>query len=147
MNNKKQSKPKLIVTNFEKRFASFTEMINEFKTLHPEMTVIFDQNDEEVLPKYAAEDVLHYFTQNEPDVIDRLNLPVSVSISANAVILKTAKFFSISWKFKYDREGNVTDLTAMITTFGRERDSDELHSMIRNLKDNSNGWRIITRDK
>lgn len=136
---KKQSNMK--ITTYEKSFESFTEMIDELKTLHPEMQNIFIYNDEEVNPVDSASDVLEYFSKNTPNIITGKNLPVSLSISANNILLKTAKYFSIKWKFKYDKDGNISDIYSNVTVFDREdKNSEEINTMIELLQ--NNGWTV-----
>lgn len=132
--SKNKPKAKMITTMYEKAFDSFKDMIDEFRNIHPEFSQIFTYDDDEVKPEYAASDALNYFSKNMPIIANRSNLPVSVSACANKVTLKTAKFFSVEWNFKYDKEGNITDLVAIITTFTRERNYEELDNLINSLE-------------
>lgn len=138
---------KLMVTTYQKKFESFKQMVDEYKTLHPELRNIFLYDEENVYPTDAADDVLKYFTDNYPDSVKGVNLPVSVSISANRVNLKTAKFFSIGWQFKYDRNGYITNIDAIITVFTRNdgKNSKDLEDMIKTLDDAHSDWYVVTK--
>ncbi len=137
-------KQKMIINNYEKKFESFNEMLAEFSVLHPEMDKIFPFKDVNH-PKDAANDVLEYFTSNFPDVVGKENLPVSVFISKNRVTLKTSKFFTISWRFKFDNNGFISDLIATITTFTKENGkiNEDLEAMIVALQDPEANWKLI----
>ena len=127
-------KAKMTITSYEKSFETFERMIEEFKTLHPEFPEIF--NYEEVNINTAIYDVLRYFNEHIPNVQERINIPMNVSISANKLSMKTNKFFSFEWSFKYDKEGNISDIVAAITVFTKERNYEELDAMIEILKNN-----------
>ena len=142
--NKTKDRSKMTATMYEKAFNSFAEMVETLKNLHPEFKNIFIYDDEEVLPINSAVDVFNYFAQNMPNVTDKKNIPVSLSISANKVALKTSKFFSVEWNFKYDKDGKTSDLVATITTFTRERNYEELDEMIAKLTDS---WTVKVSDK
>ena len=134
-----KAKPKMTVTFYEKAFSSFLEMIEEFKKLHPEFSEIFNNNDDnEMYADWAASDVLDYYKRNIPVIDQRKNLLMTVSIAANKVSLKTNKFFSVEWSFKYDRNCNISDLVAVITTFTKDNNPEELNAMIDILKDSWN---------
>ena len=144
MKNKKPAKPRMIIKNYEKKFENFKEMVDNLKILHPEMNNIFIYEDyENVNPKEVAQDVLQYFANNMPDVIERLNLPVYMSISANNVSLKTTKFFAFKWQFKYDENGFIIDLTTTVTTFNKERNPEALDAMNSALEYPENGWTLV----
>ena len=143
-NNKKPAKTRMIIKNYEKKFENFEEMVNNLRILHPEMDNIFVyENYENVNPKDVAQDVLHYFANNMPDVVERLNLPVYMSISANNVALKTTKFFALKWQFKYDENGFIVDLSATVTTFSKDRNPEALEAMISALEYSENGWTLV----
>lgn len=131
------------VNNFEKEFENFTDMVNELKTIHPEIKNIFTYDEDEVLPQNATADVVNYFLNNYPDVVNRSNLPVAVSASSNKVSLKTNKFFAIKWKFKYDANGFVTDLVAGFSVFSRDKLTKTLSDTLDYLKDENNGWKVV----
>ncbi len=141
--NFKQQKPrtkaKMLANSYEKEFETFEEMIEEFKSLHPEFTEIFTINAEDADSFTTMSNVLQYFANNAPDVVERNNLPVSITVSANRVALKTAKFFSFEFSYKYDKEGNITDLLATVTTFTREQNPAELDEMVAKLVE---GWSV-----
>ena len=100
---------------------------------------IFTQNAEEYNnPACLIDEVVRYISFNVPNVSTRFNLPVSLNITANRVALKTSKFFSVEWSFKYDKEGNISDITSVIGTFTKERNPEELDAMINILKDSWN---------
>ena len=124
----KNEKPKMITTTFEKKFDSFKD---------PEFCVIFKYEEGNDSSANAAHDVLEYFGENFPNVEQGTKLPVSLSLTANRVNLKTDKFFSIGWMFKFNREGVISDLTARITTFTKAKNDDLLMIMIQHLE---NGW-------
>ena len=142
MKNQKpnNTKAKLELTVYQKSFSSVESMIKEFKELHPEFLNIFTY-EENNNPTQIANDVLMYFNNNSPDIGSMLNLPVAVSISSNKVSLKTNKFFSVGWSFKYDREGNISDLSSTIIVFTKDKNPDDLDNLIKNLNDYS--WSIL----
>lgn len=139
--NFKQQKPKTKVrmnaNSYEKEFETFEEMIEELKSLHPTFVEIFEETETDSFGIMSS--VLQYFAVNAPDVIERNNLPVNISVSANRVVLKTAKFFSFEYSFKYDKEGNITDLLSTVTTFTRDENPAELDEMIVKLVE---GWSV-----
>ena len=141
--NFKQQKPRTKVrmnaTSYEKEFETFEEMIEELKSLHPELTEIFTIETTDADSFNVMANVLQYFANNVPDVVERNNLPVSLNVSANRVLLKTAKFFSLEYSFKYDKEGKISDLLATVTTFTRDENPAELNDMIAKLLE---GWSV-----
>ena len=138
----KPNNTKMQVTSYEKEFNSFAEMINELKEVHPEIKNIFKYDEEEVSPVNAASDVTEYFLHNAPDVINRTNLPVALSISSNKMSLKTNKFFAIKWRFKYDTNGFVTDLVAGVSVFTKDKVSETIKNTLEYFKDENNGWKV-----
>lgn len=140
--NEKSFKPKFTLTIYQKSFKSIESMVKEFRELHPEFSNIFSY-EETVIPSQMAHDALMYFANNNPDITNRTNLPLAINVSANKVSLKTNKFFSVEWSFKYDREGNISDLNASIGVFSREKNSNELEDLITNLT--SYSWKIMQR--
>lgn len=141
--NFKQQKPRTKVrmnaTSYEKEFETFEEMIEELKSLHPELTEIFTIETTDADSFNVMANVLQYFANNVPDVVERNNLPVSLNVSANRVLLKTAKFFSLEYSFKYDKEGKISDLLATVTTFTKDENPAELNDMIAKLLE---GWSV-----
>ena len=136
---KPKTKARMIANSYEKEFETFEEMITELKSLHPEFNLIFTDHEEKVDSYTAMAMVSNYFAENAPDVENRKNLPVSVTMSANRVVLKTAKFFSLEYSFKYDREGVITDLVATVTTFTKDENPAELDEMVAMLLE---GWSV-----
>lgn len=138
--NTKTQKPKVIVTNYEKSFETLELMVEELKTLHDEFKEIFYyESYENVSPEALIEDALGYFKDNYPNVSEGKNLPVSLSINSNSVVIKTAKFFTVKWSYKYDRTGFITDIAAVVTVFSREGyDKSNLESAL--IKD----WKVVT---
>lgn len=136
---KPKTKARMIANSYEKEFESFEEMITELKSLHPEFNLIFTDHEENVDSYSTMAMVSNYFAENAPDVENRKNLPVSVTMSANRVVLKTAKFFSLEYSFKYDREGNISDLVATVTTFTKDVNPVELDEMVAMLLE---GWSV-----
>lgn len=141
--NFKQQKPRtkvrMLASSYEKEFETFEEMVREFKSLHPELNEIFAINPEDADSFTTMSSVLQYFANNAPDVIEANNLPVSITVSANRVMLKTAKFFSFEFSYKYNKEGIITDLLATVTTFTRDRNPAELNEMLEKLNE---GWSV-----
>ena len=141
--NFKQQKPRTKVrmnaTSYEKEFETFEEMIEELKSLHPELTEIFTIETTDADSFNVMANVLQYFANNVPDVVERNNLPVSLNVSANRVLLKTAKFFSLDYSFKFDKVGKISDLLATVTTFTRDENPAELNDMIAKLLE---GWSV-----
>lgn len=134
------TKAKLELTVYQKSFESVESMIKEFKELHPEFLNIFTY-EENNNPTQIANDVLMYFNNNSPDIENKLNLPVAISISSNKVSLKTNKYFSVGWSFKYDREANISELSSTIIVFAKDNNPEDLDNLIKNLSDYS--WKIL----
>lgn len=130
-----KTKTRMIANAYEKEFETFEEMIEELKSLHPTFVEIFEETEADSFSVMSS--VLQYFAENAPDVLERNNLPVNISVSANRVALKTAKFFSFEYSFKYDKEGNISDLVATVTTFTKDENPAELDEMIVKLLE---GW-------
>lgn len=133
--SRKPRKSNVKVTNYAMRYETLEAMVNDLVTLHPEMKNIFHLEDgENITPRYLHDEALAYFASNEPNVAEGTNLPVSISVNANGVTLKTAKFFTLRWNFKYDRDsGLVTDVTAYITTF--IKDEKRVNTALANMMD------------
>ena len=94
--SRKPRKSNVKVTNYAMSYETLEDMVNDLVTLHPEMKNIFHLEDaEKITPRYLHDEALAYFTLNEPNVIEGTNLPVSISVNANGVSLKTSKFFII----------------------------------------------------
>lgn len=134
-----KDRPKMTVAFYEKAFESFVDMVKELKTLHPEFCEIFNNPEEEMNAEWAIFDALSYFNNNSPVINERKNLPVSINITSNKVALKTNKYFSIEWTFKYDKDANISNLVATIGTFTKLKNSDELNAMIEIL---NNTWSV-----
>lgn len=136
----------MTITSYEKTFNTLEDMVNDFITLHPELELIFrgsiDDNGS-TCPEFLIEDIMSYFADNQPSVSNGTKLPVSISISANKIYLKTDKYFSIQWKFNYNRNGEYSNIIANITTFTKESNHPNLHNMISLLSNEDNGWKII----
>ena len=141
--NFKQQKPRtkvrMLASSYEKEFETFEEMVREFKSLHPELNEIFAINPEDADSFTTMSSVLQYFANNAPDVIEANNLPVSITVSANRVMLKTAKFFSLEFSYRYNKEGIITDLLATVTTFTKDQNPAELDEMVAKLVE---GWSV-----
>ena len=138
----KNTKQKLTVTIYQKVFNTIDEMIKEFRDLHPEFVNIF-KYEENSYPDQVSNDVLLYFSNNHPDIANRTNLAASVNVSANKVSLKTNKYFSVEWSFKYDKEGNISNLVSTIGVFTKEKNHEDLDNLITNL--NNYSWEVITK--
>lgn len=148
--NQKTTKPRMIATNYEKKFETLKQMVEELKTLHPEMSNIFADTDyPELYPCDLMANALGYFNENMPNIVDKVNLPVSLSVNASKVILKTCKFFTLAWKFFYDENGFVTDIVTTITTFTKEkgRINEDLEAMCNMINNQENGWAIIENNR
>jgi hypothetical protein len=144
-NNKKKS---LSMKVYEKSFETLNEMLEEFKALHPEMSDIFKYDYKDTInPKEIGNDILEYFVDNAPDIVEGKNLPLTVSVSANSAVLKTAKFFSFRYSFKYDQNGFVTDIKAAVTVFIRERNTEDLEIMLDMLANEDNGWAKVEKER
>ena len=144
--DKSKTKPRMTASFYEKAFDSFNSMVDELRNLHPEFSHIFTYAETNTSLDAAA-DAVNYFKNNMPNVATRENIPTSISVNANRVLLKTNKFFSIEWSFKYDREGNITDLVATIATFTKDRNAEELETMIEVLKNSWSVKEITGKDK
>ena len=144
MRTKQQpKKSKLTVTNYQMKFETLEQMVCELVELHPEMKNIFHLEDNDrITPRYLQDEALEYFTLNEPNVIDGINLPVAIIVNANGVTLKTAKYFSVKWNFKYDKTGFVQDITATVSTFIKDENkvSETLLAMIDKLDEK---WSVV----
>ena len=136
--NRPKAKAKMTITSFEKEFESFGNMINEFKTLHPEFVNIFI-HEETNTAEAAAYDVLEYYINNVPNVVERTNLPLSITVTANKVALKTCKFFSFEWSFTYDKEGTISNLVATISVFTKEKNTEDVDKLMNTL---TNAWSL-----
>lgn len=137
---KQFTKTKIATINFRKKFKSLAEMIAEFKTIHPEMATIFNY-DEYNNPSEAIYDILTYVSNDEniPSLNNKYNL--SLNLSINRAELKTNKFFSFKWDYKYDRNGNiVSDFYAELTVFKGNYIPEEIKEMEEYLEDEENGW-------
>jgi len=145
-NSKNFTRPRIIPTTYTKTFKSFDEMLQEIKGLHPEMLNIFisENND----PINASLDVLEYYNTNIPDIVNRVNLPLALSISSNKVSLKTAKFFSVYYSFKYDRNGQVSDTRVSITVFEKENteNTEEINEMLDIITAENSGWELYVKN-
>lgn len=141
--NQNFNNKRMQVNNFEKEFNTFTDMVNELKEVNEEIKNIFTYDEYEVLPVNATADVVNYFLNNVPDVVNRANLPVALSVSSNKMSLKTSKFFAIKWRFNYDANGFVTDLVAGISVFTRDKVSKAISETLDYLKDENNGWKVV----
>lgn len=139
-------KPKTIINTYEKKFESFNEMIDELRSLHSEISDnIFQYEINNT--KDAMNDILRYYSDNIPDITEKVNLHSSLTISANKVVLKTNKFFTIGWKFKYNKDGEISELVATVSTFTRENveNNVELQGMIDTIETPENGWSLLER--
>jgi hypothetical protein len=136
--NRPKAKSKMTITSFEKEFETFEDMIADFKTLHPEFANIF-HHEVCTTANEAAYDVLDYYLSNIPNVAERTNLPLSVTVTANRVALKTCKFFSFDWNFTYDKEGNISNLVATISVFTKEKNTEDVDKLMNTL---TNAWSI-----
>lgn len=126
--NKKQSQSPMIITTYTKDFESFIQAVNELRELDPEIKRILatnssigDEERREADTTYvAARDVYTYFNDMFPDIVERKNLHTSLTVSATRITLKTNSFFTIEWKFKYNKDYQITDIKVAITTFTKE---------------------------
>ena len=122
-------KTKISTIDFRKNFKSFGEMIDEFKRIHPEMQEIFNYDSYETTTE-AIYDIFTYVSKDEhiPSLSNKYN--ISLTVSVNRVELKTNKFFSLKWDYKYDKNGNiVSDFTAVLTVFKGSHVPDEIKVM------------------
>ena len=136
-----QRKTNLITTNYEMKFETLNDMVKTLVDLHPEMKNILNVNI--INPMQLQTSALEYFLKYQPDVVNAVNLPVAITVNANSVSLKTAKFFSIKWNFKYDKSGFIDDVVTTITTFVKEgyKVNDSLLSMIDKLEEQK--WKVV----
>lgn len=144
MNNKPNKKPQFNIKRYMKKFDSFEQMIYAFKTLHPEMKNIFNYEQVAVNPTEACSDILSYVNENLPNIIEKNNIPVALTMSVNKLSLKTAKFFTLGWNFNFDKNGFITDLEANISVFLRpdvERPNKYLKELADKLESGvEDGW-------
>ena len=137
---KQFTKNKIATINFKKKFKSFAEIITEFKNIHPEMAIIFNYDEYNNVTE-AIYDIMTYVSKDDniPSLDNKYNLSLNVSI--NRVELKTNKFFSFKWDYKYDRNGDiVSDFYAVLTIFKGNYVPDEIKDMEAYLEDSENGW-------
>ena len=136
--NNRPAKANVIVTNYERKFDNFFDMIDELKVIHPEINDNIFNNGTIVKVEDALDDIIDYITRNRPSIMERTNLGVSLNISANKVTLKTNKSFSFGWRFKYDKDANVTDVVAFISVFTKENVKlfEDIQNMIDTLESN-----------
>ena len=77
--------------------------------------------------------------ENIPSLNNKYNLSLNVSI--NRVELKTNKFFSFKWDYKYDKNGDiVSDFYAVLTLFKGNYVPNEIKDMEAYLENSENGW-------
>ena len=146
----KRTQSTVTIKNYEKHFETFASMINELKSLHPEVDYIFTNLSKENFdptPVNAIFCLIDYVNGGRvPDVNTRANLPVALSFAANKASLKTMNFVSFSWSFKYNKDNTITDIVANFVTYSRgNNDSEELVNTINILTNKENGWKDITR--
>lgn len=138
---------KMNVLTYEKEYEFFNDMIVELKGLHPEIEEIFNYDDAEYEyhPDDALVDVLNHFGEHYPNITDRVNLPVSLSVASNSLKYKTNSFYTLAYNFKYDKEGNISNIKAQVTVYSRgEKDTDAIVTMNNYLSDLENGWYKVT---
>lgn len=140
--NKNQSpKQKITSSTYVKKFESIDEMIQEFKSLHPELEYMFPLEEHNLtqalcyLSDYAA-NVL-------PDIENRKYLFNSYLISANRVFVKLHCYFAFGWKLRYDKEGNVSDIEATIITYTKAKNHDDLTNMIHMINSDGSEWTLV----
>ena len=145
--NNKNRKPrtekeKIVITTYEKKFEDFFVMIDEMRALHPEIDENIFAGQEVGSVTEALKLVTGYFNECVPDLSDKKNLNCSLTVSANKVVLKTNKFFTIAWKYKYDRESNISDIVANITLFTREgyKLYEDIANMVNILEES---WTVV----
>ena len=146
----KRTQNPVTIKNYEKRFETFASMIEDLKSLHPEIDFIFkslNENEYKATPVNAIFCLIDYVNDNRvPDVDTRSNLPIALSIAANKASLKTTNFVSFSWSFKYNKDNTITDIVANFATYSKgNNDSEELVNTINILTNKENGWKDITR--
>ena len=134
---------------FEKKFNSLTEMVLNLRELHPEIKNIlpYSDNDKEeeyqITPGDLSTDVLNYFAENSPNLEEKKNLPVNISITSNKAYLKTNKFFSIGWAFKYNKEGEISDVVATVIAFVRDKNLTAIDKLLEALQNENNNWKFV----
>lgn len=132
------NKPKNTITTYEKTFKSFNEMIKELRDLDENIAKILttdsaaEQNTEADQTYCSSRDVYEAFSEMFPDIANRNNIHTSLTISSNRVIIKTDKFFTFGWKFKYNRDLEIYDITAVVTTFTRTGIKSEIDDKLKN---------------
>lgn len=118
---KRDSKPvNVIVTNYEKKFDNFFDMVDDLRAIHPEINNNIFNGGNIVKVEDALDDIINYIINNRPSITERTNLGVSLNLSANKLTLKTTKSFSFGWRFKYDKDGNTSDVVAYVSIFSKE---------------------------
>lgn len=144
-NNKKAT---LNAKNFEKKFETFEDMIEELKCVNTDFKEVFasigNNGDYEITPLNAIFCLIDYMNNgNIPNVLTGENLPTAVSISANKASLKTAHFTSFKWSFKYNKEKELSDITAVITVFLRDKNSESVEETLNLLASEESGWKEL----
>ena len=139
---------KNIITTYEKKFDSFIKMIKELRSLDDGITEILCTDTTEVEEKAnidqtycSARDAYDYFANIFPDIISHRNMHTSLTISSNRVTIKTDKYFTIGWKFKYDKDQNITDISAIVTTFTRP----DIKSNLNEKLQSEESWTVVER--
>ena len=139
--NKNQSPKQKITSNtYVKKFETINDMIQEFKNLHPELEYIFPLEEHNLMQALCY--VSDYAANTLPDIENRKYLFNSYLISANRVFVKLHCYFAFGWKLRYDKEGNVSDIEAIITTFTKAKNHDDLNEMIDIIKADAN-WSLV----
>lgn len=145
-NKEKNQKPKTVeVVTYEKSFgdANLSVMVDALRELHPVIDQeIFKYKCSE--PKDMLVDAVDYYRNNVPNIVTRDNLICTLNISANKVTLRTNKFFTIGWSYKFDENGFTTDLLATITVVKREKNNVNLDKMIELLDES---WTVVEQPK
>lgn len=148
-NNNNKKKAALNIKNFEKKFETFEKMIEELKSLHSEFNKLFANlgTDYETTPLNAIFCLVDYMNDGHiPNALTGDNLPCALSISANRASLKTTQFISFNWNFKYNRDKEITDVTANVAVYMRDKNTEELEYTLSKLSNTENGWKDITRN-
>lgn len=136
---RRDNKPaNVVVTNYQRNFDNFFDMIDELKLIHPEINDNIFNNGTIVKVEDALDDIIDYVTRNRPSITERTNLGISLNLSANRLTLKTTKSFSFGWRFKYDRENNITDVVSFVSVITKEnaRVFEDIQNMIDTLEGN-----------